>query len=223
MTTKNIVPQATGEGTIGTTLKRWLTGFFNTIDAVTYNLNGAALLDTDGALAANSDARVATQKAVKTYADLKLLTTRYIIIRLDSLVTTTSLTAADITGFTVAVAANEVVQFEVYLNNGNTGTTGNKFAVNFPSGGTLVCHVDGSTSGPTARTQSKITAAATLTTEIYHLLASQVGRATIRGTFKNGATPGNLVIQYAAVTSGTVTINAGSFLKVLRMASATAF
>jgi hypothetical protein len=145
------------------------------------------------------------------------------LARLDAAVTTTSTTAANITGLSVSVAANETIQFEAYLNNGNTGTTGNKFAVNFPSGGTLMCHFEGSTSGVTAMTQSKVTAAATLTTEIYHTLATQVGRATLMGTFKNGSTAGTLQIQFAAVTSGTVTINAGSYLKVIRMSSATAF
>lgn len=43
-----------------------------TINATTkYQLAGADLLDTDGTLAANSDAKIATQKAVKTYADTK--------------------------------------------------------------------------------------------------------------------------------------------------------
>jgi len=38
MATKNIVPRATGEGTIGTSLKNWLKGFFNGLD-VNGNLN----------------------------------------------------------------------------------------------------------------------------------------------------------------------------------------
>lgn len=36
-------------------------------------LKGLVALDTDGTLAANSDARLATQKAIKTYADLRIV------------------------------------------------------------------------------------------------------------------------------------------------------
>jgi len=36
MATKNIVPRATGEGSIGTTLKHWLNGFFDTVTATTF-------------------------------------------------------------------------------------------------------------------------------------------------------------------------------------------
>jgi len=184
MATRNIVPRATGEGNVGTSLKNWLAGYFVTIYGRLSGLGAA---------------------------------------RLDGNVTTTSLTAANITGLSFPIAVNETVRFEANLNNGNSGTTGNKFAVNFPSGATLNCHTEGSTSGPTAMTQSKITAAATLTTEIYHTLASQVGRATIIGTVKNGSTAGTVQLQFAAVTSGTATINAGSSLWWIRLSSATAY
>ena len=36
MSTRNIVPRADGEGSLGTTLKRWLSGFFNWIDIKEY-------------------------------------------------------------------------------------------------------------------------------------------------------------------------------------------
>jgi hypothetical protein len=36
MATKNIVPRADGEGSIGTTLKRWLSGFFNWLNIKQY-------------------------------------------------------------------------------------------------------------------------------------------------------------------------------------------
>jgi hypothetical protein len=39
MATRNIVPRATGEGQIGTTAKKWLTAFFNSI-----NIAGEAIL-----------------------------------------------------------------------------------------------------------------------------------------------------------------------------------
>jgi len=85
MATRNIVPRADNEGGIGTTAKVWLKGFFKTIRLVTGaaastiltgDANGDAswglTYDTDGALTSNSDVKVATQKATKTYADLKL-------------------------------------------------------------------------------------------------------------------------------------------------------
>jgi hypothetical protein len=296
MTTRGSVPRADSEGTIGTAVKRWLTGFFvtltaGTVDATTYKVGGVAktfvtngdshdhvggdgaqvdhgglggLADDDHSQYVKADgtrAFTGAEAGLTPAADTnttQIATTAFVcgqagaatpvgegtgtvgislrfsrqdhihpsrvgIARLDGNVTTTSTTAANITGLSFSIAANETVQFEAWLNNGNSGTTGNKFAVNFPSGATLNCTFEGSTSGPTAVTQSKITAAATLAAEIYHLLASQVGRTSIMGTIKNGATPGTIQLQFAAVTSGTVTINAGSYLQWARLASATAY
>jgi len=47
MATRNIVPRATGEGSIGTTVKRWLNGFFDniTLGRVSVNNNEASPID----------------------------------------------------------------------------------------------------------------------------------------------------------------------------------
>ena len=44
MATRSIVPRATGEGGLGTTSKRWATGFINAITATTVNGNTPATL-----------------------------------------------------------------------------------------------------------------------------------------------------------------------------------
>jgi hypothetical protein len=67
MSTRNIVPRATGEGNLGTTLKKWLKIFVNSIELT----SGAAITEfsIDGTMAGYSDSAVPTEKAVKDYVD----------------------------------------------------------------------------------------------------------------------------------------------------------
>lgn len=45
MATRNIVPRATGEGGIGTTAKRWATGYINSLTSTTINLTAVPAAD----------------------------------------------------------------------------------------------------------------------------------------------------------------------------------
>lgn len=67
MSTRNIVPRATGEGNLGTSLKKWLKIFVNSIELT----SGASISEfsTDGTMAGYSDSVVPTEKAVKDYVD----------------------------------------------------------------------------------------------------------------------------------------------------------
>lgn len=53
----------------GTLANKVISGASNTISNLTTAMFAANVIDTDGTLAANSDTRIASQKAVKTYAD----------------------------------------------------------------------------------------------------------------------------------------------------------
>ncbi len=70
MATRPIVPRVDGEGTIGTTLKKWGNGAFKALVLAT----GAIInkFSIDGTLVSNSDAEVPTVKAVKTYVDTEI-------------------------------------------------------------------------------------------------------------------------------------------------------
>jgi hypothetical protein len=157
----------------------------------------------------------------KTYVDAA--DTKHIIARLDGQVQTASLIGANITGLSFWAAASTTYQFDGYINNGNSGTNGNKYSIYMPAGGTLVMHYFGDTTAATAYTRSKVTANGTLTTEVYHTVADQNGYTILQGTYKNGANAGTVTLMFASVTAGTVTANAGSYLNVNKMASATAF
>src|SRR5687768_7547009 len=91
--------------------------------------------------------------------------------------TTTATTVSNVTGMNFPVQANEVWSYDFVLRIGSSSTAGIKFAINFPSGAANMCTVNGTTNAINTATTSIITAAATLTTEVYMALATQNGIA----------------------------------------------
>jgi hypothetical protein len=65
--TRPIVPRIDGEGTVGTTLKKWGSGAFKSLVLATGAIIGKFTID--GTLESNSDEEVPTVQAVKTYVD----------------------------------------------------------------------------------------------------------------------------------------------------------
>lgn len=125
--------------------------------------------------------------------------------------TTTSATLIN-TPLSISIAANEVRQFESVLYVNTDSATGMKVAITVPSGATIIAAVDGNTTAVTAFKTDRITATATASAALC-TTAAGVGRILIHGTVRNGATAGNIVIQFETVTSGKVTIKANSTLK----------
>ena len=57
---------------VATLTNKTISAASNTISGITTSNFGAGVLDVDGTLTANSDTKIASQKAVKTYADTKM-------------------------------------------------------------------------------------------------------------------------------------------------------
>jgi hypothetical protein len=168
------------------------------------------------------DPVTAQDAATKNYVDTR--DAKIGVARLDTSITTASTTATNMTGLSFYLDAGQTIQFDGYINNGNSAADGNKYAIYIPAGATLVCHWEGDTDVPTARTMSRSTASEILTTEIYHTVANQNGYTTIHGTIKGGATPGTVTLMYASANAANiVTINAGSYLEWKKLDSATAY
>lgn len=101
------------------------------------------------------------------------------------------------------------------VNIGNSGTTGNKFAFTWPIGCGLVSLIEGDTSSAAAFAKELMSATSgTLTATAFHTVADATGVIFIEGTIKTGYTAGTLQLQYACVTSGTLTVKAGSYIEV---------
>lgn len=140
-------------------------------------------------------------------------------LSLPSNFSTGSTSATDVTGMSFPIGANEIWTFKFRLNVGKSAqTNGIKMGMNVPSGATFKAMVRGTTSAATLRTTSVITAAATLTTEVYHNRTGSLGVMRIWGSVRNGATPGFVTLQTASVTSQNALIVAGSSLAADREA-----
>jgi hypothetical protein len=122
---------------------------------------------------------------------------------------TTSL--ADVTGLSLAIAANKTYHFKfVVIFRSDTTTTGIKLAVNGPSGFTDLAYqrllaISTSASGYGAA-------------RAYDTMGSSTGvdaananmAAVVEGVVVNGSTAGDLILRFAAETTGTVKVVAGS-------------
>jgi hypothetical protein len=136
-------------------------------------------------------------------------------------ITTTNLTATDVTGQAFTVAANETWVWTAWWKVGSSTAAGCKYAVNFPAAATVVCQVWGNLASTTAFTSDTITAAATLGVAFNTgglTTAAQGAFMMFRGSIINGANAGTVQMQQAKVTAGTASVYAGSFLQAQRIA-----
>lgn len=133
-------------------------------------------------------------------------------------VTTTGQSLVDITGLSVALAANSVYDFEAVLSVGTSAvTTGTRYGVQFSAAGASVeCTLHGTRVANTT-TSERITALNTATATAYLAATSIQGAVLIRGILTTGSNAGNLTIQHLKVTSGTSTVYINSFLKVTKI------
>jgi hypothetical protein len=134
---------------------------------------------------------------------------------------TTSTTLTDDTHLTFAIAANEEWTFSIEASCGDSlSVTGLKAAITVPAGATL--RVNGSATAGTGA--SPIVQGSTTTSGTIFINNSTLGAGT--GYLKamvwvlNGATPGNITLQWAQGTSsGTaLTFHRGSFMQAIKVA-----
>jgi len=129
-------------------------------------------------------------------------------------VTTSSTTAANVTGLTWSIAANQEMTFDCNLNTLNTATSLLRFNVNGPASPTAVSV--GYSYRSTAYATEVITGAgafsatATSTSVTSSVLTTPI-LFNISGTIKNGSTAGTVAVMASASTAGqTGTIYTGS-------------
>ena len=131
-------------------------------------------------------------------------------------VTTSGQTLTDVTGLAQVLAANEVWAFDVNIDMNSTSSAGIQFGITAPSGATIEWSQDGSTTGVTAANYARSTALATALTAVCTVAGDGIVR--IKGTVFNGATPGNLQIQFLKVTSGTAKVYKGASIVSRKLA-----
>jgi hypothetical protein len=132
--------------------------------------------------------------------------------------TNNTMNLADVTGLSLAIAANKTYHFKfVVIFRSDTITTGIKLAVNGPSGFTDLAYqrllaVGLSTSGyGAARAYDTMGSSTSVDT------ANANMAGVVEGIVVNGSTAGDLILRFAAETTGTVKVVAGSCGLLWRM------
>lgn len=152
-----------------------------------------------------SDASKPISTATQTALDAKADTAGFKNGRRTSGISTTDTTIASVWDLGFAIGPNEVWTAEFNLSHGASGTGGCKWAISIPSGATIRAVVVGSGASKTTQTSSIITASATLTAELYNTAALTTGWTRITASVANGATGGNVQLQFASGVSGQFT------------------
>jgi hypothetical protein len=131
--------------------------------------------------------------------------------------TTTNTTATDIPGLSIALAANAMYQCRAGLTGNGADANGAKFAVNFSAAGAAVeMGIMADVAGTGMRSR-RFNSFNTLQAQAFWTSATDVN-ALIDGYVITGANVGNFTIQYAKVTSGTLTVYIGSYVSCVRVA-----
>ena len=130
----------------------------------------------------------------------------------------TAITALTATGTPLqfAAAKNSTYTFDVYGYATSSSNAGAKLAISVPSGSTL-----------TAMAVETGTTASDTHTEVF-TAGGTLGAAFVQGTSLNGvfhihgsvitnSTAGNVILQAAKVTSGTVTVKAGAYINYTKV------
>lgn len=132
--------------------------------------------------------------------------------------TTSSTSLVDITGLSIALAANCVYEIEVCLLTGTSAvTTGTKYGVNYSAAGAAVFAGYSGTTTDTSNVTNRMTALNTGTSTFMTTSASTNGSFLLKGIVTTGANTGNVTAQHLKVTSGTSTVFIGSYMKITRI------
>ncbi len=179
----------------------------------------------DGYLTSERAANQDTREAIESSLDLIRYLMAYgndgtvVSKSLANNATTTS-TNAQPTNLTFAIGANEKWVVDIYLQCSKaTSTTGLKLAVGAPSGASVAgLQLGGVALLATPLIPSLITAINTLGTALATGTGVRVA-AELHVVVTNGATPGNVTLQFATVTSNTATLYAGSYMRAHKVTS----
>lgn len=130
--------------------------------------------------------------------------------------TTTSGTGVDVTGLSVAVAANTNYSYSCHLDTGS-GTSGIKAAITLPSGAVLLGHAFGVNTGSTTFREDRMTTSGTLT-GAFSVLSSSATFIRLNGRIRISSTAGNFKVQVASGDGAqTVSVFVDSFCELRKM------
>jgi hypothetical protein len=131
--------------------------------------------------------------------------------------TTTSTTLVDVTGMSVALAANSTYIVTAQVSFKSSSGAGGKFALQYSAAGGAVEAGMISQGATGTLVNSRISALASASAAV-GLTADADMNAVIVGRVTTGANAGNLTVQGLKVTSGTLTVYIGSSLSVTKVA-----
>lgn len=140
-----------------------------------------------------------------------------IFARLTSDVSSSSTSAVNITGLSLALAANSVYEIEVSLNVGvSAEASGTAYGLSFSGAGTNTFY--GNVCGVMTGTSvlSRYISALDNQYGSYCKYSNGNGGVVIKGIITTGSVAGNLTAQHVKLTSGTSYVYKGSFIKAIK-------
>lgn len=126
--------------------------------------------------------------------------------------TGTGTTYANVTGLSVGISPNEVMQVHAYIFGGCSGTGGSRLTVTAPSGAAGNLYIAGNGASATAYTMGTIGPGVDLGVSLWN--ANALGRmAEIHGVIANGTTSGTVQVQRRSVVAANqTTVSVGSHM-----------
>lgn len=109
------------------------------------------------------------------------------------------------------VAANSTYSFQFNAPNTSSATTGGKYTLYYPSGGTIRYSYVGTKKLDTLGTDVGTTDSTA--SVAFNTNASGTGQLMIQGTIATGSTRGIVMLEFVKPTSGTLTILKGAYCK----------
>lgn len=140
-----------------------------------------------------------------------------IFARLTSDVSSSSTSAVNITGLSLALEANSVYEIEVSLNVGvSAEASGTAYGLSFSGAGTntFFGHLSGVSTGTSVL--SRYINALDNQYGAYCQYSGGSGGVLIKGILTTGSAAGNLTAQHVKLTSGTSYVYKGSFIKAIK-------
>lgn len=130
-------------------------------------------------------------------------------------VTRTAQTLADVTGLSLALAANAVYDVQVCMSVASSSTAGNGYALAYSAAG---ASVEGQISGTlAAATQKTVRISAFASSAQPFVTVASNGGIWIQAIVTTGANAGDLTVQHLKVTSGTSTVYINSYIRAIRI------
>lgn len=142
----------------------------------------------------------------------------FYIARISGDVTTTSASAADVTGISFTIGANEIWMFDAYLSTQGSTANGHKWAIDVPASCTIHAIAKGSRAAVTSIISDTIVADDTLTATFGTGSYTSGGWVQINGIAANSTNAGTVQIRFAAAVGGdTITVKANSYIIARRI------